>query len=106
MAKVELTQAAAAIKEHFGERVVGGREEGRDMMVSALMERLELSESEAGPLVDALIDAHSIQYVDTPGAAGTVAQATMPFGEALGVENPAGPATSAEVPMEVGHWRL
>ena len=106
MADVELSRAVEVLKEQFGTRVEGTQEDGREMMGSTLMERLGLSAGDAQQVVSALERAHTIEYVDTPGALGTVAQATMPFGESLGAENPAGPATSAEAPMETGYWRL
>lgn len=106
MSDVELSEAAGALKEHFGSRLAASHDEGQELMISVLMERLGIAEVTARKAVEALEQAHSIEYVERPGAIGTIAQATMPFGEALGAENPAGPATSAEVPMQAGFWRL
>ena len=105
MADIQLTRAAQALRDHFGERVPGARDEGRRILAEALEIELGMSADEARRAVEALEKAHSIEFVES-GIRGSVAQANMPFGEALGVENPAGAATSAEAPLDSGYWRL
>jgi hypothetical protein len=106
MAQMNLAETVRILKEHFGERVTGTKDEGRDLMAQALQDQLGLSKDEARDAVDALERAHTIRWRDTPTTIGTVAQATMPFAEALGAENPAGAATSAQAPLDAGYWQL
>ncbi|MGH2544758.1 MAG: hypothetical protein ACRDIB_18355 [Ardenticatenaceae bacterium] len=101
-----VSDAVAALKEHFGERIAGTQEEGRDLMVQALQDDLGLSHEEAAESVDALARAHSIEWIEAGVQGPSVAQSTIPFAEALGAENPAGAATSAEAPIGGGYWRL
>lgn len=103
---VGLTQVAAALKDHFGPRLVAGREEGRRMMVEALAERLGLPEGEAGQRVEALEQAHTIRWIQRRGP--TIPHVSTPFAEAIGPESQAGPGSPAEADLiaEEGYWQL
>lgn len=103
---LNLSEAVRLLKEHFGDRVNGGKDEGKDMMAEVLQEHLGLSRDAAAEAVKGLERAHTIRWRDTPNTMGTVSHATMPFAEALGAENPAGAATSAQAPLEGGYWQL
>ncbi|MDQ4076760.1 MAG: hypothetical protein M3220_11020 [Chloroflexota bacterium] len=106
MADIQLSEAAAVLRDHFGMRVVGGRDEGRDLMCEVLKERLDLPGREAKKTVEALERAHSIEYVEGVAGGGDFVHAEIPFAEARGVDNPAGPGTSAETPLRAGYWQL
>jgi hypothetical protein len=106
MQDVDLTRAAMALRNHFGETLDGGREEGMRLMADVLQETMGLAQAEAAETVRVLEQNRTIRWREPGGAAGTIAQATMPFAEALGAQNPAGAATSAEVPLQAGYWQL
>src|SRR2546423_7368300 len=82
-----LQQAAQTLLNQFGARLETGREEGRKRMAEALSIRLGLAEHDARRLVDDLIGAHTVRWIqqpepgrtnlDTPpGVAGATAQQT------------------------------
>ena len=63
-----LQQAAQTLLTQFGARLETGRDEGRKRMAEALSIRLGLSEHDARTLVDDLIRAHTVRWIDRPAA--------------------------------------
>lgn len=107
MAGVGLTDAARALRDRFGARLEAGEAEGRRLMCEALTDELGLEGREAQNLVDALVKAHSVRYVETGGSsAHAVPHATTPFAEAIGVQAPSGPQLPADIPTESSYWQL
>lgn len=65
---ISLSTAVDALREHFGEQLRAGRDEGRDMMVDALTERLSISKGDAEQAVEALEQSRTIQWVEVDAA--------------------------------------
>jgi hypothetical protein len=94
-----LEAAARALREHFGGRVAGRRNEGRELMADALKDEFGISPAEAKTIVEALERAHTIRWVE-----GAVGPGPIPRGAAQ-----AGRQTSTgniAVPYEDGYWQL
>ncbi len=64
MAETSLQTAAQTLLDHFGPRLEAGQEEGRKRMAEALHERLDIAEHDAKTLVDDLIQAHTIRWMN------------------------------------------
>lgn len=102
---IDLQEAAAVLKEHFGARLEAGEAEGRQLMADVLQEKLLLAAEEAEQLITALEQAQTVRWVEV-GQSSSLPQAMMPFAEATGAQAPGGPATSAEVAFGGGYWQL
>jgi hypothetical protein len=102
---VQLQDAAQFLREHFGERLEAGREEGRDLMAEALQEGLGLSQQEAENMVASLEEANTIRWRGQEEA-GLQTPAVTPFADVTGGAAPAGPTTSAAIPLVAGYWQL
>lgn len=63
-----LTDAVTALREQFGAELRAGRDEGRDMMVDALTERLKIDGNSAKKLVEVLEQSRAIQWVEANAA--------------------------------------
>ncbi len=88
MIKVGPTEAAETLRDYFGDRLEANRNDGRDQMVSALMERFQMSKDDAKKLVDDLIAADSIRFYPSSTGAGT-AEAVVTGGSGSGSAAPA-----------------
>ncbi len=62
MSKVGLSEAAEALRDYFGPRLNADRDNGRDRMVDALVERFHMSKDEAKKMVDDMIAADSVHF--------------------------------------------
>ena len=62
--KSSLQQAAQTLLVQFGARLPSGHEEGRKQMREALQERLGISGHDAQKLVDDLVEARTIRWVN------------------------------------------
>ncbi len=99
------TEIMDALRRHFGETVPASRVEGPREMAEALQTELGIRAGEARRLVDGLIDARSIRWVEggetaagaAPGALSGVGGVTSPF--------PAGVVASSSGANE-GYWLL
>lgn len=95
---IGLTEAAAALKDHFGPRLETGHDEGLRLMAEVLQERLSVSRRQANGLVRDLEQGRSVRWVaeretPTPGVgSGT--------GLTVGWELP------IPAPTEEGYWQL
>lgn len=89
--ELHLGEAMRALHSEFGESFNAGLAQGKEMMASALQERLKLERAQADKLVEALIEARSVRW------AGTTTNLPM---EQTGMFNVA-PAR-----VEAGTWRL
>jgi hypothetical protein len=65
---LSLTDAVNALRDQFGHDLRAGRDEGRDMMVDALSERLSISREDAKKAVEALEKSRTIQWVEADAA--------------------------------------
>ena len=65
---ISLTDAITALRDQFGHELRAGRDEGRDMIVDALVERLNLDKGTAKSLVDALEQSRTIQWLEADAA--------------------------------------
>jgi hypothetical protein len=65
---LSLTTAVNALRDHFGHQLRAGRDEGRDMMVDALGERLSISKGDAEKAVEALEQSRTIQWLEADAA--------------------------------------
>jgi hypothetical protein len=103
--KISLTEAAAVLKQQFGEELHTTEEEGRREMVDALKRKLNLPDAEAREMVKALEQAHSIHWMAARGTAGAIPPAGL---TGSGTATPPYPA--AAVPSAVaageGSWRF
>ena len=90
---LSLTDAVNALREQFGHQLRAGRDEGRDMMVDALEERLSLSRGDAEKAVEALEQSRTIDWVEADAAQDI----------ALGA-----PSTGQGMPLgvEEAYWRF
>ena len=95
---IGLSEAAAALREHFGSRLEAGHDEGMRLMRDALQERLGVSRRDADKLVHDLENGHTVRWsaareAPTPGIdSGT--------GQTVGWELP------IPAPVEEGYWQL
>lgn len=69
---ISMTDAVQHLKEHFGNELRAGRDEGRDMMADALADHFSIDSGKARELVDALEKSRSIRWVDADGTAQEV----------------------------------
>jgi hypothetical protein len=103
--EVTLQQATHALKEHFGNRVDAGREDGRDLMAEVLRERFQVTDHEAKKMVEALEHGHGVRWVE--GRIGTLpaAYSLHPNEEPYADTNPTG-TEQPTIPLEEGYWQL
>jgi hypothetical protein len=109
--EIQLQDAAQTLKDHFGERLDVGQEEGRERMAEALQARMDLSEEEAKEVVAALEESRTVRW-ETGTEEGV--EPTMgipmiiPFGGQTAPQSHSttGPTAAAAPLMSVGYWRL
>ena len=65
MAELQLTEVAKTLADHFGARLEADRDEGRRLMAAALHQDLGISTREATRLIDALVHAGTIRWIDS-----------------------------------------
>ena len=88
---VEVSEAAQALWEHFGDQFFAGQDEGRRFIADALQERFGISEEEAQKLVEAGEREKAIRFVKDEVRAEAAS-------------DPAAGPTSA--PIVGGHWEF
>ena len=100
---IGLTEAADALSKHFGERLDAAFEEGMQLMTDALREDLHLSGREARRLVDELVEARSVRWIESGGPEPTAPAPSMglPFGAAM---EPVGGGIPLR--MRPGYWQI
>jgi hypothetical protein len=65
--ELNLGEAARALQTEHGDSLQAGLEQGKEIMVLTLQDRLRISRSEADKLVEALIQAHTVRWEGSTG---------------------------------------
>ena len=92
------TEAVAALRDHFGEQLQAGHDEGLRLMRDALQERLGASRHDADRLVHDLERGHAIRWM-------AVREAPTP-GIDSGTGMTVGWELATPAPVEGGYWQL
>ena len=101
---ISLSEAAQALRDHFGPQLVAGREDGRELMVDALHDDLGLSRAEAKKTIDALEQAKSIRWMGGRRLSEAPHPAQM-TGGTITTESQSGYGEAA-IPIQEGYWQL
>ncbi len=105
--EVHLSEALDILRDHFGARLTtGGKQEGYQLMVETLQERLELPRPEAERLIEALERFQIICWMEGRPSMGSGPHAATPFNEAWGMDHAVGPAIAPDTPVGSGYWQL
>ena len=93
-----LSEATAALRDHFGPQLQAGHDEGLRLMRDALQERLGISRHDADRLVHDLEKGHAIRWMATRES------------PTLGVDSGTGMTVGWELatpaPVEGGYWQI
>ena len=106
--QVSLQEAAAVLREQFGERLAAGQGEGRDMMKDVLKHKFNISDHDASELVRSLEAAHSIRWFEPRGGPSAIAPAAPigPSGGGVVVGDAPGNILPVGAEGAEGYWQL
>ncbi len=103
--EIGLTEAARALREHFGDRLEATHSEGAGLMAEVLAQRFNISLQQGRRLVEQLERANSIRWVraGTTDAAPTLP--ANPTGNIYSSGTPAG-GSPFPIPIQGSYWQL
>ena len=101
---VGIAEAAAALEDHFGNRLEVERDEGRRLMAEALQARFGIARPAARKLVEALEAAHSVRWIKV--AFRAVPEINLASGTGRGADSEAAGAVVRGAGGDQGYWQL
>ncbi len=100
---INLTEARQVLKQEFGSRLRGTKEDGRRILAQALVDKFGMSSESALRIVRELEDTHAIQWIESGG--NTVVPDSTLVGGVFADEGPNLAAEGGPTRAE-GFWQL